>query len=333
MLGGAKEFTIRRLAAGGLITNYYCTSRCAHCLYCCSPDWEKRYIDAETARLNFEKIKSLGCQAVHIGGGEPFLNPEGLLRVLEVAREAQVHLEYVETNSSWYKDKAVAIDLLGELKSRGLGTLLISISPLHNEYIPFHKVKGVIHACRAAGLAAFPWMNDFYREIDGFDDQERHKLIEYQEKFGADYLPRLPSRYWIHPGGRALKFLGQMTASRGLEAILAAHPRGCRELAEVRHFHLDLFGHYIPGLCSGLAIRRDDLGQPLPADQYPLLTTLFVAGIRGLYEVAAASYGFEAAEEYLSKCHLCTEIRRYLALEKKGEFSELQPMAFYENYG
>lgn len=109
MLGfSSKGLHIKRLISGGLITNYYCSSRCAHCLYACSPRWEKRYIDAETTTQNFRKIKELGGQGVHIGGGEPFLNFEGLLAVLEMARSQGVHIDYVETNSSWFQDDASA---------------------------------------------------------------------------------------------------------------------------------------------------------------------------------------------------------------------------------
>jgi len=43
------EFTIKKIRSGGLITNYFCTSSCKHCLYKCSPHWEKRYIDPDIA--------------------------------------------------------------------------------------------------------------------------------------------------------------------------------------------------------------------------------------------------------------------------------------------
>ena len=89
-------------------------------------------------------------------GAGAVLNPEGLLQVLAIAREAGVWIEYVETNSSWYRDQDSAVALLRELKDRGLGALLISISPFHNGHIPFQQVKGVIEACRVTGLAAFP---------------------------------------------------------------------------------------------------------------------------------------------------------------------------------
>jgi hypothetical protein len=326
-----KLLHIRRLTAGGLITNYYCTSRCRHCLYACSPRWEKRYIEAETAERNFRQIRELGCASVHIGGGEPLLNPQGLRTVLAAAREAGVGIEYVETNSSWFTNQDEAVALLTDLKKLGLATLLISISPFHNEHIPFRKVKGVIAACRAAGVQAFPWISEFYREIDSFEDGVTHGLEEYAGKFGADYLNRLPGRYWIHLGGRAVQTFQKVYPPRSLEAVCADSVGGCRELLDTQHFHLDLFGNYIPGLCAGLAIRGEDLGEPLAAGDYPLLTTLFNTGVSGLLDHAASHHGFQPAASYISKCHLCLEIRSYLVLQKQVRTPELQPLGFYEN--
>jgi hypothetical protein len=34
-------------------------------------------MDRETGTRNADKIKSLGCTSIHIGGGKPFLNLEG----------------------------------------------------------------------------------------------------------------------------------------------------------------------------------------------------------------------------------------------------------------
>ena len=330
MAGVTAALQIRRLSSGGLITNYYCTSRCAHCLYCSSPHWEKRYIDETTTRRNLEKIRALGCPAVHVGGGEPFLNPDGLLRVLEIARETGVRIDYVETNSSWYRDLDSAVAQLQELKARGLETLLVSISPFHNEHIPFQKVQGVIEACRAARLAAFPWVSDFYREVDAFAPDTPHRLQEYQERFGADYLSKIPARYWIHFGGRAVQTFAASFATHDCAAILSLNRRGCRELQDVSHFHLDLFGNYIPGLCSGLAMARDDLGTPISAAKYPLLACLHESGINGLFELAREE-GFGASGRYISKCHLCLDIRRYLVLDRGLTFPELAPRGFYEN--
>ena len=54
------NFTINRLISGGLITNYFCTSRCRHCLYNAGPHWDKNYIDPATAEANLRMVRALG---------------------------------------------------------------------------------------------------------------------------------------------------------------------------------------------------------------------------------------------------------------------------------
>jgi hypothetical protein len=56
--------TLSRLASGGLITNYFCTSACRHCLYRCSSGWPKDTITAETARRNLEAVRRLGIMCM-----------------------------------------------------------------------------------------------------------------------------------------------------------------------------------------------------------------------------------------------------------------------------
>jgi MoaA/NifB/PqqE/SkfB family radical SAM enzyme len=135
------NFTINHLISGGLITNYVCTSRCRHCLYNAGPHRENKFIDAETAEANLRVVRDLGCYSVHIGGGEPLLRPDKLEQVFDVAAKVGVRIDYVETNSSWYKDPHSARQTLKRLKRHGLKTLLVSISPFHNEFIPFSRVK------------------------------------------------------------------------------------------------------------------------------------------------------------------------------------------------
>ena len=166
--GYEKDFVIDRLHSGGVITNYFCTSSCGHCLYFCSPKWKKDYIEIGVMTQILEKIRSLGCSSIHIGGGEPFLNLSGLKMVVETCRSAGIWIEYVETNSAWYRSMDSACKVLSSLKERGLSTLLVSMSPFHNEHIPFFKVKGVMEACNAVGITVFPWISDFYSEMDSF---------------------------------------------------------------------------------------------------------------------------------------------------------------------
>jgi len=322
---------LKRLKSGGLITNYFCTSSCRHCLYNCSPHWKKRYIDPDAAAKNLSAIHSLGCRAVHIGGGEPLLRPAQLGTVLEVAAEAGVAVDYVETNSSWFRDIESATDLLSQLRGKGLRTLLVSISPFHNERIPFARVQGVIEAARRAGVGILPWVSEFVSDLSQFDPATTHGLDEYRQVYGDNYLIQILQRYWIHLGGRALATFRPLLAKKTWQQILAESPAGCAaELTDTSHFHVDLFGHYIPGLCSGLAIFRDDLGAPLSTERYPILTELFQHGIQGLFNFAEHHYAFAAQRTgYINKCDLCTEIRTHLVSSDGSDFKDLKPREFY----
>jgi uncharacterized Fe-S cluster-containing radical SAM superfamily protein len=316
------------LASGGLITNYYCSSKCAHCLYRCTPSREKEYISKEFAVQAFRKIRSLGCYSVHIGGGEPFLNPESLLLVAEAAADAGMGIDYVETNSSWFQTEEKAIDLLRDLQRRGIRQLLISISPFHNVHIPFAKVKGVLKTCRTTGMHTFPWVMDFYSDIDAFDEDKTHSLEEYAQKYGPGYLQNIPIRYWTHFGGRAVETFKKILPLKPLEQILSAPP--CREITDVSHFHIDLYGNYIPGLCTGFAIQMDDLGEELSPEKYPLLNVLYKEGIGTFCELAVSEYDFQPEESYLNKCDLCNAIRLFLVKDVGLESPELKPETYYQ---
>jgi hypothetical protein len=328
---GLSRLKIGRLASGGIITNYFCTSACRHCLYNCGPQWEKRYISVEVAEQNFRAVKALGCAAVHIGGGEPLLRPEELGAVLDAARRAGISIDYVETNSSWFKDAESAEALLAGLRPKGLHTLLVSISPFHNEHIPFARTQGVMAAARGAGVRIFPWVADFIPDLSALDGARPHALSEFEERYGNGYVRLILDRYWIHMGGRALETFRPLLRTKTLEHILRENTTGCsRELGDTSHFHLDLFGNYIPGLCSGLAVARDDLGNSLSPDQYPLLNILGAKGIRGLFDFAVREYAFRPQQAgYINQCDLCTEIRFCLVKEGYDRSKELGPEEFY----
>ena len=112
---------------------------------------------------------------------------------------------------------------------------------------------------------------------------------------------------------------------------MARHPESCAaELSDTSHFHVDLYGYYVPGLCSGLSIRADHLGKPLSAEEYPVITTLFGSGIRGLVNYARKKAGFiPARSDYVNKCDVCTEIRAFLSQTGMAGPHELKPDGFY----
>lgn len=322
---------IKSLSSGGVITNYHCVSRCGHCLYNCGPHRNKDYLDPDLAEKIFTVIATFGCRSVHIGGGEPLLNPAKLLAVLDSARKVGIKIDYVETNSAWFVDLKKAQSLLKNLQDLDVYTILVSISPFHNAFVPFDRVMGVIEACRQMNMNVFPWVNAFVRDLSRLDTHSTHTMEEFKAAYGKNYLKCIPDRYWIHLGGRALETFQSVYPQYSLEQILAQSPASCaRALSDTSHFHFDLYGNYIPGLCSGLALDMNDLKAGLPAGKYTLLDQLTATGVRGLFKFASRTYNYVPSKRtFLNHCDLCTDIRNFLLHLKTEIFPELEPEDFY----
>lgn len=325
-----KNLNINKLNSGGLITTYFCTSSCAHCLYRSGPSWPREYLSSETAEEIFVCLRNLNCSSIHIGGGEPLFSPGLIIPVLDCARKNGIFIEYIETNSSWFKDPQSSVEIILMLKEHGATSLLISLSPFHNEFIPFYKVKGAIDICKQEGVSVLLWKENFYNEIDFFEDRKTHSLEEYCQVYGDDYLDTIPDRYRVSHGGRALETFGKLRQGLTVHSIIRQTMQGCPDLAAVDHFHFDCYGNYIPGLCAGLSIQIENLGSLIDIHKYPIINCLHSKGIGGLLWYAMEEYGFEASKPfYSSKCELCNEIRKFLVTKAKICSPELQPTLYY----
>ncbi len=98
------------------------------------------------------------------------------------------------------------------------------------------------------------------------------------------------------------------------------------------HNHFDNYGNYIPGFCGGISLgdcRELDrlLKEGIDTEQYPIIGFLIDENMKGLYHFAKGRGFTDSEEGYLSKCHLCMELRKNLVLH--GDFRELKPKEFY----
>ncbi len=324
---------IPKLRSGGVITNYLCLSRCRHCLYNCSPQREKDYLKPDRAEKIFRIIHQSGCRNVHIGGGEPLLQSAKLQAVLRSANKMGVVIDYVETNAAWFKDNRRAVDILAALKQCGLKSLLISISPFHNEFIPFAKTLGLLEACENVGLNVIAWVGEFIPILSRLKRDTPNHMDALRAVYADEPLSAVRKRYWIHMGGRALDTYRPHLPLMTYEEIIDRNTHGClSELTSTDHFHIDLYGQYIPGLCAGLALPMTAIGHHLHSRQYPILSRLALKGIGALLEWASNHYDFRPQRKgYVNKCDLCTEVRQHIAMGNKGPgFSELHPVSFYK---
>jgi hypothetical protein len=99
------------------------------------------------------------------------------------------------------------------------------------------------------------------------------------------------------------------------------------------HNHYDNYGNFVPGYCGGLSLgdcRRLDalLDEGIDLGARPVLSYIIADDFAGLL-VFAEEHGYrQRASGYLSKCHLCADIRRFLV--GVGDYPELVPREFYD---
>ena len=312
---------IKTLSSGGIIPNYHCSAECRHCLYGCSLSWSNDYITKEKAREICRNLKLRGCRSVHIGGGEPFLNFNGLLDLVDEILYAGLLLEYIETNASWVTGNVR--DKLSELKAHGVECLLISVDPFHIEYIPLEKPIALIKACNNC-LDYFVWKQNFIAPLSKMSMIIKHGREELESTLGEDYIYDTAKKYGIGYNGRALNIAREFCETKPFDQIISSGP--CMEIVGTNHYHVDYLGSYIPPGCTGMGVPLDELDN-INEDKYPVFTKLYEKGIKGLYSYATEN-GFKENRSYTSKCELCFEIRKYLNKNKKT--ADITPDDFYK---
>ena len=323
------SFIVERLVTGGIMTNYKCSVHCAHCRHNASPLRNGGFISVEMLDEILQKLKEFGCKSVHLEGGEPFLYPNELIRAVKQINQSSIYLEHIVTNGSWYQNQKNTREILKELKQNGLRRLLLKVSPFQNENIPLNKVNKVAHVAEELGINVMIWDNEIYPEVASFDISKTHSLHKYLKKFGPDYMKKLAECFNVTFAGRTFtayeKYLNKYTVTD-----LLLSNKGCLSSFQTQHhFHVDLFGNFIFSHTNGLAINIKDLGKPIDPRKYPYLSILINGGINSLYKLATNKYGFKAKTEYISKCHLCYEVRKFLVTEKGIVSPYLQPVEFY----
>ncbi len=320
----------------GIILSYQCSNQCRHCLYACSPAWEDWITDEILEGLTASiAADSRFLDSVHIGGGEPFIRPDRLIRAVEAVSAAGLPLEYVETNAFWALREADTEETLLRLRDAGLPGLLVSVSPFHQEFVPLERPERLIRvASRVFGPSEVRVYTDYFRSLlAGADPKHPIPFEDYLESAGPDQASLdLADRYGLVPNGRAPLELGVLYARHPASDFLE---RNCEaELTSPHHGHVDLYGNVITGLCAGLSVGNGlDLagisaGTDLP-DKH-VLSRLMEGGPAALAVFASSEHGFrEDPEGYIAKCHLCLDIRRHL-VRTGAAFPELEPKGFYQ---
>ncbi|MFP3937408.1 MAG: 4Fe-4S cluster-binding domain-containing protein [Phycisphaerae bacterium] len=321
---------VKYWSAAGLMLTSWCNAACASCYLCCS---SRR---GETMSVDFglrvwrelQATSPHGCR-VHLSGGEPFGDWERLVELCTRAcREGLGGPEKIETNAFWAGDAAEVRRRVETLDKLGMGKLVISADPYHQQFVPIER-------CRLAARVAEEvigrervqvrwrdWLASGFN-TDALSAQRRKLLFARWSGDGRDRL-----------NARAAEMLGPLGQLKPVEEFVDC---SCSEaLLRSKHVHVAPEGSVIPGTCAGIVLgraERESIGeiwQRLNAE-YPrrrVVGRLSADGPAGLL-ADACRQGFQPADGYASKCHLCSEVRRFLFRKGLGGW-ELSPAWIYE---
>jgi hypothetical protein len=314
------------LTHGGIMVNYQCNAACRHCLYSCSPTRSSGYVNEQTAENICWLLRKGGCRSVHIGGGEPFLDFEGLVMMIRALQRADISLEYIETNAYWSLQDS-GREKLERLLSEGAQTLCISIDPYHAEYIPYGAPVALAELCEKTGMNYFLWKQEFLPALSRLDSKKTHSRQEMETALSATYIHNTARRYGITYGGRAINIEKESTVLYPAEHFTADNTP-CPNLLSTGHFHVDMDCCFIPPRCTGIKIPLSETVNGIPAGKYPAFEALYHGGVSALLEIAR-QHGFSPQNSsYSSKCSLCFYLRRFLS---EKDFPELDKNHYEES--
>jgi len=309
-------------------------------MYACSPKWEGWISEGDLSAILSQlasKIKPspYGPRRVslnyglHFTGGEPFLNYELLLKAIGIAHELNIPSTFVETNCYWCFNDKVTREKLQTLKEKGLKGILISVNPFYLEYVPFERTeRGIRIALAVFGENVMIYQLEYYYRFKNSGITGRISLVDYLKSEREDLARNVE-----------LFLMGR--AAYGLRKLYPSHPpdyfwdEPCRPpFLRNWHNHFDNYGNYLPGYCGGISLGNwRDLNELIKEGVnlhgYPILGFLANQDFRGLFRFAKDFSYQESKEGYISKCHLCVDIRKHLLA--KAEFEELRPKEFYSH--
>lgn len=288
-----------------LDVTYQCSAKCRHCCFACSPTKEG-VMSVEDARNYIAEARKLGLtgRQITITGGEALLYYETVLGIVQAAAElGMTPLHAIQSNASWCTTDELTRERLTALRDAGLGGIFFSADVYHREFIPAERTR------RGVRIAD---------EVFGPDNVivSREFLARDEVPTVEEHLPAIRKRPPIMVG-RAPWELADHLDTVPLEEILAQNCAGGHIDLDPRSVHqinVDPWGWVSSWICTGIALGNaletplsEILTRPLE-ELHPVVQEVIARGPAGMLETAA-EHGLQPKERYVSKCHLCWDLR------------------------
>jgi hypothetical protein len=313
-------------------------------MYACSPQWAGDWISREDLEECLDLLAASivpspwGPEAtdlshgLHFSGGEPFLDFDLLSDAVAIAEELKIPSTFVETNCFWCSSDETTREKLRHLRDRGLKGIMISVNPYYAEYVPFERTERCVRLSREVfGRNTMVYQMEYYARFRELGVRNRLAPEEYSRMAGDEDLAQRVEMFLM---GRAVHRLKDGCPSFPAEVFycISCQPPFLRDW----HNHFDNYGNFMPGFCGGISLGFwrdiDRLATDgLDLESHPVLDLLISGDMQGLHDLARGLGFQEEPGGYVSKCHLCLEIRGFL--HSRQDFAELAPAEFYQQLG
>ncbi len=317
---------MNRPTASGIITNYNCTASCKHCMFASSPECENNFIDEKTSEKIAMLLQEADARSVHIGGGEPFMNFDGLCTLIKALGKYGISIDYIETNAFWSVNEDFVNKRLEALRELGVYTIMVSVDPFHIEYIPLSRPLLLCSLLEKQGFDYFIWQQRFLKRLTKLDISKVHTEEELKAVLGESYIKDTAREYGLGINGRALMIADELYSYKKADELATSDE--CASLSVPHHCHIDLYGNAVPSRCTGIcAEARDYLEENISYEKYPVFARLKNGGTKELYEYALEKGFVPQKRGYPTRCAFCYAMREYL--ERSYPSKDLAPKSFY----
>ena len=189
---------------------HHCNIQCKHCYNHSGPSRNSLRLNIDSMLRMIDQMPDTGVDKINLAGGEPFLYPDTLFRLISKAREKKIKKVNLITNGFWAKSESFCKNRLNALERSGFMTpinglvedsLMVSSGIYHQEYIPFSTITNLI-------LSFFDTFNKpifLNYEIPGINEKKEISEVELLLKRKGLFNKVKLLCIAIEPAGRAGK--------------------------------------------------------------------------------------------------------------------------------
>jgi hypothetical protein len=307
---GKEEF-LKKIPFLSFIISYKCTNECKHCALQGSPNQDEITIELEDVKRYLEEISSSYIiDEVGFFGGEPLLNFELVVSLIEEVKRFDIPKIGLPTNGYWGKNELIAKEYALKLKKAGLYRISFSVDAFHQEFISIDTIKRAIRAAREAGIE---WIGLLAQYL-GLQDEKN--IFNKQTKNITDILSK--EFEFCQLINSELNVMGRAASELASYLPMTTIPSDKCLIFKVPMFMIDpngwVFHHSCHGICIGNA-KENKLSQIIGEFKYrkhPIIgKVVSKGGPLNLLEMAIEK-GYKPLDGYADKCHVCFSARNYL---------------------